>query len=86
MKDGFKILCDLIFQLSPQLDGSFFHFGADSKFYLHAQELAQEITLANLFDGNTTDLNYQFLSYLHYTRDSTILGITNPYWTSIMIF
>jgi hypothetical protein len=98
MKDGFKIHCELVFQLGPQLDGSFFDFGAaisalqiiDSEylneFYSRTQELAREITIANLPDGNAESLNCHFLSLLHNIGDSTILGITNPYWTYIMTF
>ncbi len=95
MKDGFKILRDLLFQLSPQLDGPFIDFGSAisslrlhngkhlNEFYSHTQELAKEIHIANLPDGNTAALHYHFLSLLHHTGNSTRLGITNPYWTSI---
>jgi hypothetical protein len=98
MKDGFKILRDLLFQLSPQLDGPFIDFGSAisslqlhngehlNEFYSRTQELAREIHIANLPDGNTAALHYHFLSLLRHTGNSTILGITNPYWTSIMNF
>ncbi len=98
MKDGFKIHRELIFQLSPQLDGTFFDFGAAisalqihpgdhlSEFYSRTQELAREIFLANLPDGNAAALLHQFLNLLRQTSDSTILGITNPCWTSITTF
>jgi hypothetical protein len=98
MKDGFKIHRELIFQLSSQLDGTFFNFGVAisaltiyngehiSEFYSRTQELAREITIANLPDGNAASLLHQFLYLLRNTGDSTILGITNPYWTLITTF
>jgi hypothetical protein len=57
-----------------------------SEFYSRAQELAREIDIANLPDGNSANLLYQFLLQLRRTADPTILGITNTYWSQITIF
>lgn len=42
--------------------------------------------MVNLPDGNTAYLNYHFLFLLQNIGDSTILGILNPYCTSVMTF
>jgi len=98
LQDGFRILRDLIFKLSPQLAGIFIDYstsitgltilhGEDiSEFYSRAQELAREIEIANLPDGNSAALLHQFLFELHRTADPTILSITGPYWTKITQF
>jgi hypothetical protein len=98
LKDGFKLLRDFIFQLSPQLDGIFIDFSTAissltivngehiSKFYSHVQDLSQEIMLANLPDGNAATLLYRFLFLLRQTGNPTILGIIQPYWSKITIF
>lgn len=98
IKDGFKLLREFIFQLSPQLDGIFINFTGTiisltiingehiSEFYSQVQDLSHEIHLANLPDGNAATLHYQFLSLLHQTGCPTILGITQPYWAKITTF
>ena len=97
-QDGFRILRDLIFKLSPQLDGTFIDFSTSiaaltiingehiSEFYSRAQELAREIDIANLPDGNAAALLYHFLVALRRTNDPTILGLTNVYWSKITAF
>jgi hypothetical protein len=98
LQDGFRILRDLIFKLSPQLAGIFIDYsksiagltiinGEDiSEFYSRAQELAKEIEIANLPDGNSAALLHQFLFQLRRTADPTILGITSTYWIKITQF
>jgi hypothetical protein len=98
IKDGFKLLREFIFQLSPQLDGIFINFTATitslaiinsdhiSEFYSQVQDLSHEIRLANLPDGNAAVLPYYFLFLLHQTGCPTILGITQPYWAKITDF
>ena len=97
-KDGFRILHDLDFKLSPRLKGIYIDFKAPiatliiindehvSEFYSRAQELAREIDIANLPDGNSAALLHQFLVQLRRTIDPTLLGITNIYWTKIAPF
>ncbi len=42
--------------------------------------------MVNLPDGNAAYLNYHFLFLFHNIGNSTILGIMNPHWISIMTF
>jgi hypothetical protein len=98
VKDGFKLLRELIFQLSPQLDGIFIDFGTSiasltilngehlSEFYSRVQDLSHEICLANLPDGNAAALHHRFLFLLRQTGCPTILSVTQPYWAKITIF
>jgi hypothetical protein len=54
-----------------------------SKFYQRTIQLATEINLSNLPNGNATDLCYRFLELLRNTGCPTIQGLTLPYWKSI---
>ena len=93
--DGFVLLRDLVFSLSPQLSGIFHDYRIDiaalhiqpsehiTKFYQRIIELSMEIKLANISDGCITDLGFCFIQLLRSTNCPTIIGILNPYWTLI---
>jgi hypothetical protein len=75
-QDSLRMLHDLVFQLSPQLESIFYDFGTVIaalkifygehliEFYSRAQHLAMEIKLANLPDGNNSALCARFLTLL----------------------
>ncbi len=76
LRDGFQILQELVFSLSPQLSGDYYDFRIDignitiqpgehlSKFYQRVIQLSTEITLANIPNGGLTELAIRYLTLL----------------------
>jgi hypothetical protein len=95
VQDGFQILRDLVFSLSPQLSGDYYDYRVDiahlsiqpgehlSKFYQRTIQLSTEITLANIPNGGMAELALQFLTLLRTTECPTLIGILTPYWKAI---
>jgi hypothetical protein len=95
VQDGFQILRDLVFSLSPQLSGDYYDYRVDiahlsiqpgehlSKFYQRTIQLSTEITLANIPNGGMAELALQFLTLLRTTECPTLTGILTPYWKAI---
>jgi len=93
--DGFLLLHDLVFTLSPQLSGDYYDFRCDidnlaiipgehlTKFYQRVINLSNEIMIANIQNGNMALLAYRFVSLLRSTNSPTITGLVNPYWKTI---
>jgi len=93
--DGFLLLRDLVFSLSPQLLGHYYDFRHDidtltiisgehlSKFYQRVIKLSTEITLSKIQNGNMALLAFRFLSLLRSTKCQTIIGLVTPYWKQI---
>jgi hypothetical protein len=94
-RDGFLLLRNLIFSLSPQLSGNYHDYRQDidlleiipgehlSKFYQRIIKLSNEITLSNIQNGNLALLAFRFISLLRSTKCATIIGLLNPYWKEI---
>ncbi len=95
LRDGFQILQELVFSLSPQLSGDYYDFRIDignitiqpgehlSKFYQRVIQLSTEITLANIPNGGLTELAIRYLTFLRSTNCPIIIGILTPYWKTI---
>jgi len=93
--DGFLLLRDLIFSLSPQLSGNYHDYRQEidnlqiisgehlSKFYQRTIRLSNEIRLSNIPNGNMALLAYRFLVLLRSTECPTITNLVNPYWKLI---
>jgi hypothetical protein len=93
--DGFILLKDLVFSLSPQLSGDYHDYRSDiealqiiqgehiSKFYQRVITLSTEITLSNICNGNMALLASRFIFLLWSLQCPTITGLTMTYWRSI---
>jgi len=93
--DGFALLHDLIFSLSPQLAGDYHDYRTDidaltiipgehiSKFYLRVIKLSTEIKLSNINNGSMALLAYRFIYLLRSVQCPTITGLLNSYWKDI---
>jgi len=94
--DGFILLQDLIFSLSPQLSGDYYDFQTNiealtiisgeslSKFYQRVIKLSTEITLLNISNGNMALLAHQFIFLLRSLQCPTITGLLMTYWSTIL--
>jgi len=88
-RDGFLLLKDLIFSLSPQLPGDYHDYRTDidtlaiipgkhlSKFYQRIIKLSNEIALSNILNGNMALLAYLFIFLLRSTKCATITSLIN---------
>jgi len=95
VQDGFALLQDLVFSLSPQLLGDYHDYRSDidalnilsgehlSKFYQRVIKLSTEITLSNIKNGNMALLAYRFIFLLRSLQCSTITGLVMTYWSAI---
>ncbi len=95
LRDGFKVLQELIFSSSPQLSGDYYDYRTDiahlnvkpgeqlSKFYQRVIALSTEIQLANIPNGDMAELAQHYISILRSTQCPTIIGILTPYWKQI---
>ena len=95
IQDGFELLHDITFSLSPQLAGDYHDYRVDiealqiisgeyiSKFYQRVLKLFTEIELSNIRNGNMALLAYRFISLLHSTKCPTITGLLTSYWKDI---
>jgi len=93
--DGFALLKELVFSLSPQLSGDYHDYHSEidalaiihgehiSKFYQRVIRLSTELTLSNINNGNKALLAYRFLVLLHSIQCPTITGLLMSYWSSI---
>jgi hypothetical protein len=93
--DGFLLLENLIFSLSPQLSGDYHDYRSEietlniisgehiSKFYQRVIRLSTEINLSNINNGNKALLAHRFLVLLRSTQCPTITGLLMSYWHSI---
>jgi hypothetical protein len=93
--DGFVLLRDLIFSLSPQLAGDYHDYRFDidalgiipgehiSKFYQRVLKLSTEITLSNISNGNMALLAYRFIFLLRAIQCPMITGLLTTYWKEI---
>jgi len=94
--DGFLLLRDLVFSLSPQLSGDHYDFRNDiealtiitgehlSKFYQRVLKLSTEITLSNIRNGNQALLAYHFIFLLRSIQCPTITVLLMSYWSAIL--
>jgi hypothetical protein len=94
--DGFILLWDLIFSLSPQLAGDHHDYRFDidalaiipgkhiSKFYQSVIKLSTEIKLSNIRNGIMALLAYQFIFLLRSLKCPTITGLLTTYWRDIV--
>ncbi len=95
IQDGFELLHDITFSLSPQLAGDYHDYRVDiealqiisgeyiSKFYQRVLKLSTEIQLSNIHNGNMALLAYRFISLLRSTKCPTITGLLTSYWKDI---
>ncbi len=93
--DGFALLRDLIFSLSPQLAGDYHDYRIDidalnivpgehiSKFYQRVLKLSTEITLSNISNGNMALLAHRFIFLLRGLHCPTVTGLLTTYWKAI---
>jgi hypothetical protein len=95
LHDGFALLHDLIFSLSPQLAGDYHDYRADidalsiipgehiSKFYQRVIKLSTEIKLSIINNGSMALLAHHFIFLLQSVQCPTITGLLNSYWKDI---
>jgi hypothetical protein len=95
VRDGFLLLRDLVFSLSPQLTGKYYDYRNNidtlviipgenlSKFYQCIIKLSNEIELSNILNGNMALLAHCFIFLLRSTTCATITNLVSPYWKSI---
>jgi hypothetical protein len=87
IQDGFQLLHDLIFSLSPQLAGDYHDYRIDidnlqiipgehiNKFYQRVLKLSTEIQLSNICNGNMALLAYRFVFLLRSTKCPNNTGL-----------